>query len=109
MKKILITVLAVVMLAGCATWGKVCEQGPEIKARIRSALQIAQVSYPLVAALANQTPNPNVLAKVGLIDAAIDILGKLAYDIACPTVKELNTAQTALEKAQAAKADLGVK
>jgi hypothetical protein len=108
MKRILVAVLAMSMVAGCATWSNVCEQGPEIKARIRSALQIAQVGYPLVVTLANQAPNPDVLAKVVIIDRSLDILGQLAYNIACPTVAELNTAQTALEKAQGAKAELKI-
>jgi hypothetical protein len=109
MKKVLITVLTMVMLTGCATWGKVCEQGPAIKARIRSALQIAQIGYPLVASLAGQTANPDILGKVALVDAALDVLGKLSYDLTCPSVAELNMAQTALEKAQGAKAELGLK
>jgi hypothetical protein len=96
------------LVGGCATLKSACEHGDIIKARIRAALQIAQVGYPLVAQLAGKTSDPNIIYKVSLLDAALDLLGQLAYDIFCPGLVELNQAESALEQVQEVKAELGV-
>lgn len=108
MRRFLAVLMIVAMVGGCATVNYVCEHGDTIKARIRAALQIAQVGYPLVVQLANKTSDSNVQYKIALLDAALDLLGQLAYDIVCPNVAELNQAESALTQAQDAKADLGI-
>lgn len=109
MKKLLAIGIILVMVGGCATLKSACEHGDAIKARIRAALQVAQVGYPLVVQLAGATANPDVHYKIGLVDAALDLLGTLAYDLVCPGLAELNESETALQEVQDVKADLGVK
>ena len=113
MKKLVIVLMVSgLLLGGCATLKQAqdaaCDNGPLIKARIRAFLQIAQVGYPKVAQLAGQTSNPDVQYKIALIDASLDLLGQLAYDLFCPGVKELNQADAALDQAQKAKSELGI-
>lgn len=108
MKKRLVILAILAMVSSCATLQNVCEHGDAIKAKIRAALQIAQVGYPLVMQLANKTSNPDVHYKIALLDSALDLLGRLAYDLICPDLVELNQAEIALEQAQDAKAALGI-
>ena len=103
-----VLVVLVMMVSGCATLQNACEHGDTIKARIRAALQVAQVGYPLVMQLAGGTTNPDVQYKIALIDAALDLLGQLAYDLLCPGLPDLNKAEGALEQVQSAKAELGL-
>ena len=113
MRKILAVLMVVAVVGGCAAMQSAqdyaCKNGDVIKARIRAALQIAQVGYPLVIQLAGKTSDPNVHYKISLLDAALDLLGQLAYNIACPDLLELNQAETALIQAQDAKAELELK
>ncbi|HAY20913.1 MAG TPA: hypothetical protein DCY27_01845 [Desulfobacterales bacterium] len=110
MKKLIVLVMvAGLLFTGCATLQNACEHGDVIKAKIRAALQIAQVGYPLAVQLAGKTSNPDVHYQIGLLDSALDLLGQLAYDLLCPGLPELHQAENALEQAQEAKAGLGVK
>jgi hypothetical protein len=59
--------------------------------------------------MASTIPNPVVLEKVALVDAALDILGFLAYELICPNEVNLDEANAQLATAQEAKAVLGVK
>jgi hypothetical protein len=108
MKKVIILLAIMSLFIGCATLQNACEHGDAIKARIRAALQVAQVGYPLVVQLAGSTTNPGVQYKISLIDAALDLLGQLAYDLLYPGVSDLNTAEDALGQVQDAKAELGI-
>ena len=103
-----LAIMAMVM-GGCATLQTACEHGDVIKAKIRAALQVAQVGYPLVMTMAGTTTDQGVLYKVSLIDAALDLLGQLAYDLMCPGPVELAQADRALDEVQEAKTSLGVK
>jgi len=101
------------VMGGCAglkdLQQSACKNGPVIKAKIRAFLQIAQVGYPMVVIMANKQPNQKVLDNVALIDASLDLLGYLAYELFCPTTVDLGEASMALEAAQGAKAELGIK
>lgn len=109
MKKFLVVVMtAMLLVSGCATLQNACEHGDIIKAKIRAALQIAQVGYPLVVQLAGKTADPNVHYKVALLDSALDLLGQLAYDLLCPGLSELNQAEEALNQVQEVKVELGI-
>lgn len=108
MRKLMVVLLVLAMVGGCATLKEACEHGDVIKAKIRATLQIAQVGYPMVAALAGKTTDQSVLYKVALVDAALDLLGQLTYDLLCPGPADLAKADVALNQAQEAKAALRV-
>jgi len=113
MKKFLATLVVLAMVVGgCAglkdLQQSACENGPVIKAKIRAALQIAQVGYPLVVMMASKEPSQKALNNIILIDSALDLLGHLAYNLLCPTTIDLGDASIALETAQQAKSVLGI-
>jgi hypothetical protein len=110
MKRIVVGLIILLILSssGCAMLQSACEQGDAIKSKIRAALQIAQVGYPIVMQLVGETSNPDVHYNIALLDSALNILGQLSYDILCPDLIELNKANSALEQALDAKTALGV-
>jgi outer membrane lipoprotein SlyB len=113
MKKLAIVIILALLFAGCATTSNFCKdqfQANAAKAYIYSALQIVQVGYPFVANIAGiEATSPLVLGAVGAIDASLDGLGKLAYDVLCPGMAEMQRADILMVKAQEAKVLLGVK
>jgi len=102
MKLILIPVLAIFATTGCAN------PSATEKAYIHSALQIAQVAYPIAAAVAGVGfTSPFVMGAMAAYDESLDGLGKLT-DVPVPTEAEKAKADALLLKAQKAKSDLGV-
>ena len=105
-----IGMILALLFTGCATFCKDQTQANTAVAYIHSALRIVQVGYPLVADMAGiGWSSPLVMGAVDAIDASLDGLGRLAYNVACPGAVEMRQADALLARAQAAKAVLGVK
>ena len=103
MKRALISALVIVSISGCAN------PSATEKAYIHSALSIAQVAYPIAAAVAGVGfTSPFVMGAMAAYDESLDGLGKLT-DVPAPGPAEVKKAEVLLDKAQAAKVELGVK
>jgi hypothetical protein len=114
LKKLMVIGMVLALLfMGCATTSNFCKDQAQVdaaKAYIHSALQIVQVGYPFVANMVGVgATSPLVLGAVATVDASLDGLGQLAYNVFCPGMAEMQRADALLRQAQEAKAVLGVK
>jgi len=115
MKKLMVMILVFALsLSGCAAvksiLRKPCdnpEKVEEYKSRIKSSLALVQMGYPIVCNILKINPSTEVQLNVASIDKALDVLGELYYDRICPTVADVETAETYADVAQSAKANIG--
>lgn len=109
--------LAFLISMGCAALQKTCQYKEKFfayKARIGSALATVQAGYPLVLEVVNRLKDnaldpekvgagvEAVMLRVQLIDAALDVLGKLYFDNVCPSEEDVKQAEALMSQALAA-------
>ena len=120
-KAVCVSLLAICLTlpTGCARLKAIAQapcpymaQAKIYKDRVMSALVSAQIGYNLVigyAGIADKLPDGSaVIAKIQVIDAALDTIGKLYYDKVCLSASDVELADYAAAAASCAQEQLGI-
>jgi hypothetical protein len=112
MKLMAVILSCFLLVSGCSTLAKVCDNQTEadrIKTETGKLLQQAQSGYATVMRIAGSSPNPAVAVAAAAIDGALKVLGEIYFDKVCPMIADYNAAKYAADVAQQAKVEIAIK